>query len=288
MPTAFLFPGQGSHAPAMRSLADAFAPELTEIVLTETHGDAFARAGEGTAFAQPAIVCASLAQWTGAGRPSVEFFAGHSLGELSALAAAGSLDPADAVRLAVVRGSLMEAAARETPGAMVALLGDSAQARAAAAESGLEIANDNGPTQIVAAGSPDAIEVVMRKAKARGVRAMELPVSGAFHTQAMAPALEPFREALEDVQIERPTTPVHSCSTTKPFGDDPADIRDQLAWALVRPVRWRETIDSLIAAGATEFVEAGPGKALVRMLKRSHPDVDSHVLGEAQRGLTHV
>ncbi|HYH61336.1 MAG TPA: ACP S-malonyltransferase, partial [Solirubrobacterales bacterium] len=216
MPTALLFPGQGSHTPAMRSVADEFAPELAELVLNEAGPDAFDRAGDSTAFAQPAIVCASLAQWIGAGRPSAGLFAGHSLGELSALAAAGSLDHADAVRLAVVRGSLMEAAAEKTPGTMVALLGDSAEARAAAAESGLEIANDNGPTQLVADGSPEAIEVVTRKGKARGVRAMELPVSGAFHTRAMAPALEPFREALEEIEIKPPTTPVHSCSTATP------------------------------------------------------------------------
>jgi len=105
----------------------------------------------------------------------------------------------------------------------------------------------------------------------------------------MAPALEPFREALEEIEIKPPTAPVHSCSTATPFGEDPADIRDQLAWALVHPVRWRETIDSLLAAGATEFVDTGPGKALAGMLKRSHPDADCRVLGdEAQRGLAHA
>lgn len=266
----------------MREVVDAFGPELGELVLAEVGADAFELADQSTAYAQPAIVCASLAGWAAAGRPASEFLAGHSLGELTALAAAGAIEPADAVRLAVRRGRLMSEAAEASPGAMVALLGDAAEARAAAHESGVEIANDNGPTQLVAAGPPEAVDAAVRNAKARGVRAIKLAVSGAFHTEAMAPAVEPYRDALEQVAIETPTAPVYSSATSEPFGTRAPGIRDQLAAALVQPVRWRETVDSLHALGVRRFVEAGPGKALTRMVRRSHPDAEASLLGSEE------
>ncbi len=279
MSTALLFPGQGSQTSDMRELVEAFTPELATFVLAETGVDPFALANQSTAYAQPAIICASLAAWTRAGCPETEFLAGHSLGELSALAVARAIDPADAVRLAVLRGRLMSAAADQAPGTMVALLGDASEARAAVRESGVEIANDNGPTQLVAAGSPEAIDQTVRGAKERGVRAIKLAVRGAFHTEAMRPAVEPYREALEQVAIETPAVPVYSSATAEPFATRAAGIRDQLAGALVHQVRWRETIDSLLALGVRSFVEAGPGKALVGMLRRSHPEVEADVLG---------
>jgi len=286
MSTALLFPGQGSQTPDMRELVEAFAPELAEFVLAKTGADPFALANESTAYAQPAIVCASLAAWTRAGRPGSEFLAGHSLGELSALAAASAIEPTDAVRLAVLRGRLMSDAAEARPGTMVALLGEASKARAVARESGVEIANDNGPSQLVAAGPPEAIESAVGKAKAHGIRAIKLPVAGAFHTEAMRPAVEPYREALEHVTIEIPTAPVYSSATAEPFPTSAAGICDQLAGALVHPVRWRETIDSLHRLGVRNFVEAGPGRALIGMLRRSHPDVEANPLGA--KGVAHV
>lgn len=278
MSTALLFPGQGSQTPAMRELVEAFTPDLAELVFAGTGVDAFSLASENTAYAQPAIVCASVAAWTGAGRPVVEFLAGHSLGELSALVAAGAMEPDDAVWLAIKRGRLMSEIADAEPGAMVALLGDAAEAQAAARESGVEVANYNGPTQLVVAGPPEAIDAAVNNAKARGLRTMKLAIRGAFHTEAVAPAVEPYREALEQVPIHTPTAPVYSSATAEPFGTRAPGIRDQLAAALVKPVRWRETVDALHGLGVRRFVEAGPGNALSRMVSRAHRDAEVSVL----------
>ena len=279
MSMALLFPGQGSQTAGMRESVADHEPELLELVLAEVGADPFALAGEGTAYAQPAILCASLAAWSGAGRPLAAYFAGHSLGELSALAAAGAIDPADAVRLAAVRGRLMQEAGEAAPGGMIALLGDAAEARDAAAASGAVIANDNGPAQLVAAGPPAVLEATASEAKARGVRTIRLAVGGAFHTPAMQAAVEPYRAELERVAFGPPAAPVVSSSTAEPFGSAAAGIRDQLAAALVRPVRWRETVDQLHGLGVRSFVETGPGKALTGMVRRSLDGVETSVLG---------
>jgi malonyl CoA-acyl carrier protein transacylase len=284
MTTALLFPGQGSQTAGMRETVAAHEPELLELVLAEVGEDPFARADEGTAYAQPAILCASLAAWTAAGRPEAHFLAGHSLGELGALVAAGAIGAGEAVRLAVVRGRLMQEAGEAAPGGMVALLGDSEQAVAAAAAGGSVIANDNGPTQLVAAGSPEALEATAAAAKERGVRVMRLAVAGAFHSPAMAPAVEPYRAALELVEFGAPSAPVFSSSTAEPFGTVAAGIRDQLAGALVHPVRWRETLDELHRLGVRSFIETGPGKALTGMVKRARLDgAEASVLGSGVR-----
>lgn len=253
----------------MRESVAEHQPELLELALAEVGDDPFALADEGTAYAQPAILCAGIAAWTAAGRPAAPFFAGHSLGELGALAAAGAVEPVAAVRLAVVRGRLMQEAGEANPGGMIALLGDGEDARAAAEAGGTAIANDNGPSQLVAAGTPAALDATAAEAKARGVRTIGLAVGGAFHTQAMGPAVKPYRAALDRVVFGPPTTPVFSSSTALPFPADAAGIRDQLAAALVHPVRWRETVDELYRLGVRRFVETGPGKALTRMVKRS-------------------
>ena len=282
MSTAILFPGQGSQTAGMRELAERHEPELVELALTEAGADAFALAGEGTAYAQPAILTAGLAAWTGAGRPQASYFAGHSLGELSALAAAGAIDLPDAVRLAAARGRLMQAASEDDPGGMLALLGDASHALEAAALGGAVLANDNGPTQLVVAGRPEALAATAAEAKARGVRAMRLAVRGAFHSPEMEPAVEPFREALAGVAIELPKSPVFSSIYAAPFPDDGDGIRDQLAMALVRPVRWRETLDALHRLGVRSFTETGPGKALAGLARRAFDDVEVSVLGEPE------
>ena len=280
MPAALLFPGQGSQTAGMRELVAEHAPELLELALAEVGADPFELVDEGTAYAQPAIVCASLAGWTRAGRPDAAYLAGHSLGELSALAAGGAVAEADAVRLAVVRGRLMQAAGDEAPGGMLALLGDSDVARAAAERGGALIANDNGPTQLVVAGPVDALEATTAEAKANGVRAIRLAVRGAFHSPAIRSAVAPFRAALADVEFSAPAMPVYSSSTASPFATRPAEVRDQLAAALVRPVRWRETLLELRALGVDRFSEAGPGKTLTGMVRRAFDDVEAGVLGE--------
>lgn len=276
--TALLFPGQGSQTSGMRELVEQHEPELGRLVLAELETDPFARADEGTRFAQPAIYCASVASWTAGGRPLPSQLAGHSLGELTALAAAGALDPVDGLQLAITRGRLMGAAAEASPGGMIALLGDGAAARDVAEESGLEIANDNGPTQIVAAGPVDALDLAAATAKSRGVRSIRLPIRGAFHTGSMEPAVEPFRAALAEVAINVPDTPVFSSTEARPFEPDPDAIRDRLSAALTHPVRWRETLLELHRRGVRRFVEAGPGKALTGMVRRSFDDVEAVVL----------
>lgn len=282
MPSALLFPGQGSQTPDMRELVEAHAPELAELVLTEVGADAYALADEGTAYAQPAILSASLAGFVRAGRPAADYCAGHSLGELSALAAAGAMDFGDAVRLAVVRGRLMQSAGEASPGTMVALVGDAAAAREAAEAAGAVVANDNGPTQIVAAGPPDVVEATGEEAKRRKVRALPLAVTAAFHTPAMAPAVEPFRQALDEVEIRAPRTPVISCSSAQPFPADPDAIRDRLAAAVSEPVRWRETVEELYARGVREFVETGPGKSLIGLVRRAFKDAETSTLADAE------
>ncbi|HEX2128819.1 MAG TPA: ACP S-malonyltransferase [Solirubrobacterales bacterium] len=275
--TAILFPGQGSHAGGMRELVERHEPELATIAVEEVGEDPFARAGEATRFAQPAILAASLASWRRAGSPAGAYFAGHSLGELSALAAAGAIDHPDALRLAVQRGRLMDEAARRSPGGMVALLGDREVAAEVAVATGLVLANDNGPTQTVLAAPADKLADAEAAAKGRGLRAMRLPVAGAFHSEAMAPAVEPFREALAAVEIGAPRVPVISCASARPFGEPP-EIREQLAAALVQPVRWGETLAYLHRAGVRSFLESGPGRTLTGMVRRALDGVVASVL----------
>lgn len=282
MATALIFPGQGSQAPGMRELAERHAPDLLEAAVAELGADPFELVERGTAYAQPAILCASLASWVGAGSPGAAVFAGHSLGELSALAAAGALGLRDAVWLAVERGRLMEDAGGSGAGGMLALLGDAEAAREAAEAGGALVANDNGPTQIVVAGPSEALEATAAEAKARRVRAMPLAVSAAFHTPQMEPAVEPFRAALDLVEIGPAAAGVLSSSTAMPFADEPDAVRDELAAAITLPVRWRETSVEMHRRGVRRFVEAGPGKALTGMVKRAFDDVEATTLAAAE------
>ena len=278
MPKALLFPGQGSQTADMATVVEAHEPELAALVRGELDRDPFEHAGDGTAYAQPAIYCASLARWTAAGRPATDVMAGHSLGELTALVAAGAIAPVDGARLALERGRLMQAAAEREPGGMVALLGDADAARDVADRLGLAVANDNGPTQIVAAGPLAAVEGAPGAAKQAGIRAIVLPVRGAFHTPAIEPAVGPYREALGAVAVREPSVPVYSSSSASPFPPAAEAIRDALAAALTRPVRWQQTMRAMRADGIDRFVEVGPGKALTGMVKRSLDGVEALVL----------
>ena len=266
----------------MRELVAEHCPELYELALASYDGDPFADAGESTAAAQPAIYCASLAQFTRAGEPEGDLFAGHSLGELTALAAAGAIEPGEGLGLALERGALMEAAGRESPGGMVALIGDGEAARELAAACGLVIANDNNPGQLVASGPLEGLDRARAEAKGQGVRAMALPVAAAFHSPAMLSAVQPFRDRLEVAAIGVPARPVISCSTVAEHRL-PSQIRDELADALVRPVRWRETVIELEARGATRFRETGPGRTLAGMVKRTLDGADIGPLEEPVR-----
>jgi [acyl-carrier-protein] S-malonyltransferase len=261
-----LFPGQGSQTPEMRDLVARRDPDLLERVTALVGEDPFPRAGESTRFAQPAIFCASLAGWDAIGlEPAAA--AGHSLGELAALAAAGVLSRDDALRLVVLRGELMADA--DDVGSMLALVGATQEdAEAVAAEAGVTVANDNAPGQVVLSGPREKLARAEELAKERGRRALPLDVAGAFHSPSMEPAVKPFRAALDETELHEPAFPVFSCASTKPFDD----VRAELAAALTKPVRWRETVLALHEAGARRFVEVGPGKVLARLGKRIVPD----------------
>jgi malonyl CoA-acyl carrier protein transacylase len=274
---AALFPGQGSQVPGMREAVQARDPELLERVVALVGEDPFARVDESTRFAQPAIFCASLSAFQASGlEPGVA--AGHSLGELAALTAAGVLRAEDALELVVLRGRLMAEA--DPDGSMIALIGGSAEdAEAVAEQSGVTVANDNAPGQIVLSGPRDALARAEEVARELGRRTLPVDVAGAFHSPSMRPAIEPFRAALDAVEVEEPRFPVISCATTRPFGD----VRAELAEALVRPVRWRETMLALHEEGVRDFVEVGPGKLLARMGKRILPDCPVGALEEPSR-----
>jgi malonyl CoA-acyl carrier protein transacylase len=251
----------------MRDLVAQRCPELLERCLELVGDDPFARVDESTRFQQPAIFCASIAGWRSL-PDDVEpgAAAGHSLGELAALAAAGVISVDDALELVVLRGRLMAEA--DATGSMIALVGaDAGEAAGIAGDAGLTVANDNAPGQIVLAGDRDRFERVEELAEELGKRAIRLPVAGAFHSPSMAPAVAPFRAALDEVELSAPRFTVFSCASAEPF----ADVRDELARALIRPVRWRETFAALHDAGATRFVEVGPGKVLARLAKRIVP-----------------
>jgi malonyl CoA-acyl carrier protein transacylase len=271
--TAILFPGQGSQTPEMRETVAEHRPELLEHAVRAVGEDPFPRAGEGTNFAQPAIFCASLAGWSALGRPQGDYMAGHSLGELAALVAAGALDEQDGLELVALRGRLMhEAGAQAGDGGMVAVLGAGAadQAHEVAAASELVVANDNSPQQVVLSGARAQLPRAIEHARELGLRATELDVTGAFHSPMMASAVPEFTAALARTHFDQPAVPVISAVTAAPFSDP----RRELADALTMPVRWRETMLALRDLGAGRFVEVGPGRVLTGLAKRTLKDVE--------------
>ena len=268
--TAFLFPGQGSQTAEMRDEVAAARPDLLALALDVVGDDPFARVDDGTRFAQPAIYCASVVGFERlreAGVTAVAY-AGHSLGEVAALVAAGALSAEDGLRLVATRGRLMqESGERAGDGSMLALLGKGAadHAPAIAAAAGLTVANDNAPNQVVLSGAKDAFEGAGEAAREHGLRAVPLPVTGAFHSPAMAGARPQLEAALAAIDFQPPVVTVVSSITTAPFDD----VRARLADALTMPVRWRETLLALRAQGVERFVETGPGGVLTGLLKRT-------------------
>jgi [acyl-carrier-protein] S-malonyltransferase len=271
--TAILFPGQGSQTPEMRDLVAEVRPDLLEMVTEIVGEDPFAKAEEGTNYAQPAIFCASLAGWESLGRPDGDYMAGHSLGELGALVAAGALQERDGLELVALRGRLMqESGEKAGDGGMLALLGKGAADHAAelADAHGLAVANDNSPQQVVLSGDRCALPDAAAAAKELGLRSVDLPVSGAFHSPMMQGAVPEFERAVKSVEISHPRVQVLSAVTAEPFDD----IAVQLTQALTKPVRWRETLLALHELGAERFVEVGPGRVLSGLVKRTLTDVE--------------
>src|SRR6185312_16093201 len=233
--TAFLFPGQGSQTAEMREEVAAARPDLLALACEVVGEDPFARVEDGTRFAQPAIYCASVVGFerlraAGLTADAVAY-AGHSLGEVAALAAAGALSAEDGLRLVATRGGLMqESGERAGNGSMLALLGNGAadRADAVAQAAGLTVANDNAPNQVVLSGAKDAFEAAAAAAREHGLRAVPLPVTGAFHSPAMAGARAELEAALAQIDFAEPSVTVLSSIALAPFGD----VRAQLADAL--------------------------------------------------------
>lgn len=264
---AVLFPGQGVGDASSRELVELTRPDLLELAVELVGEDPFARISEGTRFAQPAVYCASIAGFERLGRPAADYYAGHSLGEVGALAAAGAIDDDAGLRIVAARGRLMEEAARAgSPGGMLAVGSDRDGAEALSAAHGLVLANENSPQQFVLSGSLEAIGAAQADAKRNGTRVKRLAIAGAFHTEAMLPAVEPFRSALREVDFRRPRAPVVSSSAASFFADD---ARETLAASLTSPIRWVEAVRMLHGLGITRWIDVGPGKVLAGLVRRT-------------------
>jgi [acyl-carrier-protein] S-malonyltransferase len=296
---AFIFPGQGSQAIGMgKELADAFpaAKAVFDEVDAALGEKLSALIWEGTieeltltANAQPALMAVSLAAARaleagfGIKISKAAFVAGHSLGEYSALAAAGALSVADAAKLLRKRGQAMQAAAPAGTGAMAALIGkvDVEVAETIALEGSaagtVVVANDNNAGNVVISGTKAGVDAAIAAAKAKGVKAIPLSVSAPFHSPLMAPAAVEMEKALRAARIVKPVVPVVANVTARPI-DTPDDIRRLLVEQVTGRVRWRESVQWMAQAvaqgggGVATFVETGSGKQLSGMVKRNAPE----------------
>ncbi len=306
MSLAFVFPGQGSHrAGALAPWEHHPAMAVLDEVSVGVGRDVLAlsedpTAGGRTADAQPAIMAASLVTWralTEAGiTPSV--VAGHSLGEYTAAVAAGVLGIEDGARLVATRGAAMGEACAANPGTMAAVVKLHPDAVTVLVDGidDLVIANDNAPGQVVVAGTPDAVAAVKDQAREAGGRALPLDVEGAFHSPAMAPAVDRVREAIDGLVLSDATVPLVAGASALPL-EDGAAIGDALVAGMLSPVRWREVQLRLEAMGVTDLVEVGPGGVLAGLAKRTVPELTVHTVSgpddldavvEALRGLSPV
>ncbi|UWR82856.1 ACP S-malonyltransferase [Phaeobacter inhibens] len=302
MTIAFVFPGQGAQTIGMgKALAEAYP--VAKAVFDEVDaalGEALSQLiWEGdidtltlTQNAQPALMATSLAamralEAEGVSIDKAAFVAGHSLGEYSALAAAGAISVADTARLLRTRGQAMQSAVPVGEGAMAAILGLDLEAVRAVAEEAAQgevcqAANDNDPTQVVVSGAKAAVERAAEIAKEKGAkRAVMLPVSAPFHCALMQPAADVMAEALADVAITSPAVPLIA-NVRADAVTDPDEIRKLLVEQVTGSVRWRESVQSMAAKGVTEFWEIGAGKALSGMIRKIDRNLTSRQVGTAE------
>lgn len=295
MKIAALFPGQGSHAVGMGVDIVAAHPAAAHVyhVKEQTLPGLRKLVEAGpfdeltlTANQQPALVAASVAAyraWVEHRGFAPTFAAGHSLGEYSALVASGALDLADALRLTRRRGELMQDAVPVGVGAMSAIMGDPAVVEEVCRAVGgvVQPANYNAPTQTVISGSKEAVEAANAELKERGLKAIPLKVSAPFHCALMQPAQDGLTPHLQATTFQAPSFPVYA-NVTAQANTDPAALPDLLARQITGSVRWVETIHALAAAGATVFIEFGPGTVLTGLVKRILPDAKTMNVGTAE------
>ena len=301
MSITFVFPGQGAQVIGMgQTLARAYPNsrnvfeevddalnfklsklvwegEIEELTLTEN--------------AQPALMATSIAtlramEEEGISSDTVKYFAGHSLGEYSALCAAGALDLADTARLLRLRGKSMQKAVPIGVGAMAAILGLNFElvekiAQEASQKQVCQAANDNDPNQVVISGNLEAVERAIILAKEKGAkRAIILPVSAPFHCELMQPASDVMAEAFSKVSFKIPSSPIVANYTALPVVD-PSEIKNLLIKQITGRVRWRETINYMSQNGVDKVIEIGSGKALTGMIRRINKDINCYNIGSS-------
>ena len=286
MSKAYIFPGQGSQFPGMgkalyersadaREMMDK-ACEILGFPITDIMFGEDAEALKATRVTQPAIFIHSIVLARCSGLETPAMVAGHSLGEFSALAAAGAMDFEDALRLVAVRASAMQKCCEQVPGTMAAVikLPTETVEEICASCAGLVIpANYNSEGQIVISGEAEAVAEACAKMKEAGAkRALPLAVSGAFHSPLMEPARLELAEAIDKTPFQVPVCPIYQNVTALP-STDPDVIKDNLLRQLTSPVRWTQTVQNMVADGADSFLEIGPGTVLQGLVKRIAPEI---------------
>jgi len=300
MKVAYVFPGQGAQWVGMgRDLYQNFdsakavfdqADEALSFHLSKLCFEGPEDELLQTINAQPAIVTVSFAcleasrsMGSGDGLPPAGFVAGHSLGEYTALAAAGVLDFASTVYLARERGRLMHEAGQVTPGGMAAVIGlDEPALAKVCAETGARIANINCPGQIVISGAEDTLTQAMDLAKARGAhRVIRLQVSGAFHTPLMQSAVDGMAEAIAKLSFSHPETPIIGNTTAQPL-TTAEQVKEELLRQLCNCVQWQRSVEYMLSDGVSTFIELGPGRVLAGLIKRIDKNVNIINIGDAE------
>ena len=293
MSKAYIFPGQGSQFPGMgkalyersaeaRELMDK-ANEILGFPITDIMFGESAEALKATRVTQPAIFIHSVVLALCSGLETPSMVAGHSLGEFSALAAAGAMSFEDALKLVAVRASAMQKCCEKVPGSMAAIIKLPTETieEICASCSGLVIpANYNSEGQVVISGEAEAVAEACKKMTEAGAkRALPLPVSGAFHSPLMEPARLELAEAIDKTPFQAPACPVYQNVTALP-SSDPEVIKANLLKQLTSPVRWTQTVQNMVADGADYFLEIGPGTVLQGLVGRIAPDVAKEGLSE--------